>query len=136
MKRWQPAREALRWKLSNGSHGNHVHIPAAEDGHDLLSAAVNLHTFIHPFDDETVATGQGSIAMEIIKELPTVDIILAPIGGGGLAAGVSTLAKLLNPNIRGIGVGPLRMDTTFFPRQSICFSAATVSSPEFSTTIL
>lgn len=64
------------------------------------------YTFIHPFDDLDVATGQGSIAMEIIKELPTVDIILVPIGGGGLATGVSTLAKLLNPNIKIIGVEP------------------------------
>ena len=64
------------------------------------------YTFIHPFDDLDVATGQGSIAMEIIKELPTVDIILVPIGGGGLATGVSTLAKLLNPNIKVIGVEP------------------------------
>ncbi|OVE69369.1 threonine ammonia-lyase [Clostridium diolis] len=64
------------------------------------------YTFIHPFDDLDVATGQGSIAMEIIKELPTVDIILVPIGGGGLATGVSTLAKLLNPNTRVIGVEP------------------------------
>lgn len=63
-------------------------------------------TFIHPFNDEDVATGQGSIAMEIFKELPTVDIILVPIGGGGLAAGISTLAKLLNPNIKVIGVEP------------------------------
>ncbi len=63
-------------------------------------------TFVHPFNDETVATGQGTIAMEIFKELPTVDIILVPIGGGGLAAGVSTLAKLLNPNIMVIGVEP------------------------------
>ena len=63
-------------------------------------------TFVHPFNDETVATGQGTIAMEIFKELPTVDIILVPIGGGGLAAGVSTLAKLLNPNIQVIGVAP------------------------------
>ncbi len=63
-------------------------------------------TFVHPFNDETVATGQGTIAMEIFKELPTVDIILVPIGGGGLAAGVSTLAKFLNPNIRVIGVEP------------------------------
>lgn len=63
-------------------------------------------TFVHPFNDETVATGQGTIAMEIVKELPTVDIILVPIGGGGLAAGVSTLAKLLNPNIKVIGVEP------------------------------
>jgi threonine dehydratase len=65
------------------------------------------YTFIHPFDDEVVSTGQGTIAMEIFQELPTVDIILVPIGGGGLAAGVSTLAKLLNPNIKVIGVEPL-----------------------------
>ena len=63
-------------------------------------------TFIHPFDDLDVATGQGTIAMEIVKELPTVDYILVPIGGGGLATGVSTLAKLLNPNIKVIGVEP------------------------------
>lgn len=64
------------------------------------------YTFIHPFDDLAVATGQGTIAMEIIKELPLVDYILVPIGGGGLATGVSTLAKLLNPNIKVIGVEP------------------------------
>ena len=64
------------------------------------------YTFIHPFDDTAVATGQGTIAMEIVKELPLVDYILAPVGGGGLATGVSTLAKLLNPNIKVIGVEP------------------------------
>jgi len=64
------------------------------------------YTFIHPFDDLTVATGQGTIAMEIFKELPLVDYILVPIGGGGLATGVSTLAKLLNPKIKVIGVEP------------------------------
>ena len=64
------------------------------------------YTFVHPFDDLAVATGQGTIAMEIIKELPTVDYILVPIGGGGLCAGVSTLAKLLNPKIKVIGVEP------------------------------
>lgn len=63
-------------------------------------------TFVHPFDDLTVATGQGSITMEIIQELPTVDYIVAPIGGGGLIAGVSTLAKMLNPKIKVIGVEP------------------------------
>ncbi|MEI3192650.1 MAG: threonine ammonia-lyase [Lachnospiraceae bacterium] len=63
-------------------------------------------TFIHPFNDLTVATGQGSIAMEIVKELPLVDYILVPIGGGGLATGVSALAKLLNPKIKVIGVEP------------------------------
>ena len=64
------------------------------------------YTFIHPFDDPAVATGQGTIAMEIIKELPLVDYILVPIGGGGLATGVSTLAKMMNPNIKVIGVEP------------------------------
>jgi threonine dehydratase len=64
------------------------------------------YTFIHPFDDLTVATGQGTIAMEIFKELPLVDYILVPIGGGGLATGVSALAKMLNPNIKVIGVEP------------------------------
>lgn len=64
------------------------------------------YTFVHPFDDLAVATGQGTIAMEIVKELPLVDYILVPIGGGGLATGVSTLAKMLNPKIRVIGVEP------------------------------
>ena len=64
------------------------------------------YTFIHPFDDLAVATGQGTIAMEIVQELPLVDYILVPIGGGGLATGVSTLAKLLNPHIKVIGVEP------------------------------
>ena len=72
----------------------------------LQLADENGYTFIHPFDDLTVATGQGTIAMEIIKELPVVDTILVPIGGGGLATGVSTLAKLLNPKIHVIGVEP------------------------------
>ena len=63
-------------------------------------------TFVHPFDDLDVVTGQGSIAMEIVQELPTVDYILVPVGGGGLATGVSTLARMLNPKIKVIGVEP------------------------------
>ena len=74
--------------------------------HAYELADKNGYTFIHPFGDLTVATGQGTIAMEIVKELPTVDYILVPIGGGGLATGVSTLAKLLNPKIKVIGVEP------------------------------
>ncbi|MCI8993214.1 MAG: threonine ammonia-lyase [Eubacterium sp.] len=69
-------------------------------------AAEHGYTFIHPFDDLAVATGQGTIAMEIFKELPLVEYILVPIGGGGLATGISTLAKLLNANIKVIGVEP------------------------------
>ena len=64
------------------------------------------YTFVHPFDDLDVACGQGSIAMEIVQELPTVDYILVPIGGGGLVTGISTLAKMLNPKIKVIGVEP------------------------------
>lgn len=64
------------------------------------------YTFVHPFDDLDVATGQGTIAMEIVQELPTVDYIIAPIGGGGLITGIATLAKMLNPTIKVIGVEP------------------------------
>ena len=74
--------------------------------HAAKLAAEHGYTFIHPFDDPAVATGQGTIAMEIIKELPTGDYILVPVGGGGLAAGVSTLAELLTPKIKVIGVEP------------------------------
>ncbi len=64
-------------------------------------------TFIHPFNDEVVAIGQGSIAMEIVQDLPTVDTILVPAGGGGLLTGICTFAKMLNPKIRVIGVEPV-----------------------------
>ncbi len=84
-------------------HGD-VYDEASAKAYEL--AEKNGYTFIHPVDDLDVATGQGTIAMEIIKELPTVDYILVPIGGGGLATGVSTLAKYLNPNIKVIGVEP------------------------------
>ena len=81
-----------------------VYDEACEKAYQL--AEEHGYTFIHPFDDPAVATGQGTIAMEIIKELPLVDVILVPIGGGGLATGVSTLAKLLNSKIKVIGVEP------------------------------
>ena len=64
------------------------------------------YTFIHPFNDPVVATGQGTIAMEIVQELPLVDAILVPVGGGGLSCGVATFAKLYNPKIKVIGVEP------------------------------
>ena len=84
-------------------HGD-VYDEACEYAYKL--AEEHGYTFIHPFDDLAVSTGQGTIAMEIVKELPLVDYILVPIGGGGLSTGVSTLAKLLNPNIKVIGVEP------------------------------
>ncbi|MDE6923712.1 MAG: pyridoxal-phosphate dependent enzyme, partial [Acetatifactor sp.] len=84
-------------------HGD-VYDEACAKAYEL--AEEHGYTFIHPFDDLAVATGQGTIAMEIVKELPLVDYILVPIGGGGLATGVSVLAKLLNPKIKVIGVEP------------------------------
>lgn len=84
-------------------HGD-VYDEACEEA--LRLAEENGYTFIHPFNDPAVATGQGTIAMEIVQELPLVDTILVPIGGGGLATGVSTLAKLMNPHIKVIGVEP------------------------------
>ena len=74
--------------------------------HAQQLAEENGYTYIPPFDDLAVATGQGTIAMEIVKELPLVDYILVPVGGGGLATGVSTLAKMLNPKIKVIAVEP------------------------------
>ena len=81
-----------------------VYDEACEHAYQL--AEENGYTFIHPFDDLDVATGQGTIAMEIVKDLPLVDIILVPVGGGGLATGVSVLAKMLKPNVKVIGVEP------------------------------
>ena len=84
-------------------HGSTFDDAAAEAAR--LSAEQGL-TYIHPFNDLRVATGQGTISYEIFSNLPDVDIILVPIGGGGLASGVSTLAKLMNPNVMVIGVEP------------------------------
>ena len=64
-------------------------------------------TYLPPFNDLDIACGQGTIAYEIFQSLPDVDIILVPIGGGGPAAGVSTLTKLLNPHVKVIGVEPV-----------------------------
>ena len=64
------------------------------------------YVFVHPFDDEDVIEGQGTIALEILEELPNADIILVPIGGGGLISGVAAAAKLKNPQVKIIGVEP------------------------------
>ena len=84
-------------------HGD-VYDDACAKAYEL--AEEHGYTFVHPFDDLDVATGQGTIAMEIVQELPTVDYIFVPIGGGGLITGISTLAKMLNPKIKVIGVEP------------------------------
>lgn len=82
-------------------------VPGVYD--DAHARAVQLNeekhmTFIHPFDDEQVIAGQGSIGMEILAEAPDVDVVFVPIGGGGLASGVAYALKTLNPAVRVIGV--------------------------------
>jgi threonine dehydratase len=70
-----------------------------------LAEEKNLE-FIHPFNDLDIAAGQGTLAFEILRALPEADIILVPIGGGGLAAGLATLAKMLKPEVQVIGIEP------------------------------
>lgn len=70
-----------------------------------LQAAHNL-TFVHPFDDPAVIAGTGTVGVEIIEDYPAPDVILVPVGGGGLIAGVATAVKALHPQTRVIGVEP------------------------------
>jgi len=66
-------------------------------------------TFIHPFDDEVVIAGQGTMGLEILQQVPDVEAIVAPIGGGGLISGVACAAKETNPRLKVIGVQPARL---------------------------
>ena len=92
------------------SHGADV-VLAGEVYEDSYQAACELqrkndYTFVHPFDDEDVIEGQGTIALEILEELPETDIILVPVGGGGLVSGIACAAKQIKPTIKIIGVEP------------------------------
>ena len=74
--------------------------------HAQQLALENGYTFIHPFDDLDILTGQGTIGIEILEELPDVDAILVPVGGGGLVAGIATVVKMLDPHVEIIAVEP------------------------------
>ena len=69
-----------------------------------LELAKDGKTFIHPFDDPSIIAGQGTIGLEIMEDLPDVDLIAVPVGGGGLVAGISVAARAIRPGIRIIGV--------------------------------
>ena len=62
------------------------------------------YTFIHPFDDEDVIAGQGTIGLELIEQLPNLDAVIVPVGGGGLISGIAYTIKTLNPNVKVYGV--------------------------------
>ena len=66
-------------------------------------------TFVHPFDDEVVIAGQGTMGLEIMQQVPDIEAVVAPIGGGGLIAGVACAVKETNPKVRVIGVQPARL---------------------------
>ena len=92
------------------SHGAEV-VLAGEVYDDSYKAACDLlkeydYTFVHPFNDEDVIEGQGTIALEILEELPDTDIILVPVGGGGLISGIACAAKQIKPTIKIVGVEP------------------------------
>ena len=76
---------------------------------DAYNKALSLrdekgYTFIHPFNDESVIAGQGTIGLELFDQIPDLDAVVVPIGGGGLIAGVAFTMKNLNPNIKVYGV--------------------------------
>jgi len=92
------------------SHGAEV-VLTGEVYDDSYKAACELqkkygYTFVHPFDDEDVIEGQGTIALEILEELPEADVLLVPVGGGGLISGIACAAKQIKPTIKIIGVEP------------------------------
>jgi threonine dehydratase len=70
--------------------------------------------FIHPFDDEQVIAGQGTIGLEILEEVPGVEAIVAPIGGGGLISGIATIVKKKRPKVRIIGVQSIHAPSAFY----------------------
>ena len=82
-------------------HGN-IWDEANEKARELV--AEKGYTYIHPFDDRQLMTGQGTVGLEIAKDWPDVDIAIVPIGGGGLISGVAMALKAHNPNVRIIGV--------------------------------
>jgi threonine dehydratase len=71
-----------------------------------LMVAEDIHTIVPPFDDDAVIAGQGTLALELLEEVPELDVIVAPCGGGGLLSGIAVAARALRPDVRLYGVEP------------------------------
>jgi len=87
-------------------------------------------TFVHPFDDEAVIAGQGTVGLEVLEQVPDLDAVVVPVGGGGLASGIGVAVKALAPRVRVIGV-----QTELIPSMLAALEAGTVVTLEGATTI-
>jgi len=104
----------ILWNRRYDERWKKVHQEVAEHG----------YTIVHPYEDYTVMAGQGTIGLEILEDLPDVDAVLVPIGGGGLISGISTAFKALKPHVRVIGVQAAASAAYYVSRQKGCPSEA------------
>ncbi|MGH1404032.1 MAG: threonine ammonia-lyase [Alphaproteobacteria bacterium] len=99
-------------------------------GETLRLAEEKDMTFIHPFDDEAVAAGQGTVGLEMMEQVPDLDVVVIPIGGGGLIAGVATAIKGINPNVKIIGAQAENFDAVLAKREGRAFTGGEVTLAE------
>ena len=93
-----------------------IHCEPNEESRNRTLAAIiedQGRTLVHPFDDPRVIAGQGTAALEFVEQVPELDIIMAPVGGGGLLAGTATVVAVLSPQTRIIGAEPAAADDTY-----------------------
>ncbi len=99
-------------------------------GETLRLAEVEDLTFIHPFDDEAVVAGQGTLGLEMMEQVPDLDVVVVPIGGGGLIAGVATAVKGINPDVEVIGAQAENFDAVLAKRENRPFTGGKATLAE------
>ncbi len=108
-------------------HGNNFEESVGET---LRLAEVDDLTFIHPFDDDAVVAGQGTLGLEMMEQVPDLDVIVVPIGGGGLIAGVATAVKGINPNVKIVGAQAENFDAVLAMREGRAFTGGEATIAE------
>ena len=112
-----PEGVSLAKQIATRSYGGEV-ILFGQDTDEALGYAKKLaedgRFLIHPFDDEQVIAGQGTIGMEVLEEVPEVDSIIVPVGGGGLISGIATIVKKRKPKVKMIGVQSVQAPSAFY----------------------